>query len=104
MSRYKRDLLYGFRYDLFQQEGFLAVDTLRLAFIGDDQHALTFGARHSKRFLPRSEITIWIIDTTEESTPLAGFAFDQFAAVGWAIHADLQQPRLGITTIREATA
>ena len=76
-------LFYSFRYDLFQQEGFLAIDTLRFAFIGNDQQAFAFGAGHGKRFLPRSEITIRIIDTTKEGASLARFAFHQFAAIGW---------------------
>ena len=104
MSRYKSDLLDGFRHNLFEQEGFLTVDTLRLALIGDDQHAFAFGAGQGEWFLPRSEITIGIIDTAEEGAPLAGLAFDQLAAIGWTVHANLQQPGFGITAIGEAAA
>ena len=97
-------LLHNFRDDLFQQEGFGTLDALRFAFVGNDQHPAAFGAGLGQRFLPGREIAIRIIDTTEEGAPLARLALHQFAAIGRAGHADLQEPGLRIAAIRETAA
>mgnify|MGYP006340077481 FL=1 len=97
-------LFYGFRNDLFQQEGFGTLNTLRFAFVGNDQQPAAFGTWHSERFLPRSKVAVGIIDTAKEGAAFACFSFNKVAAIGWAGNTDLQQPRLCITTIREAAA
>ena len=97
-------LFYGFRNDLFQQEGFGTLNTLRFAFVGNDQQPAAFGTWHSERFLPRSKVAVGIIDTAKEGAPLACFSFNKVTAIGWTCNTDLQQPRLCITTIREAAA
>ena len=87
---YFLSLLYSFRDDLFQQEGLGTINALRLALVRNNQHAFAFGTWHSKRFLPRSEFTIGIIDTAKECAALASLSFHQFTAIGGTCHPNLQ--------------
>ena len=91
-------------HDLFQKEGLGTICTLCFAFVCDDEQAIALWTWLDNWALPRGEIAIGVIHTTEERASLAGLAFDKVAAIFGTGNTDLLQPRLGITTFGKAAA
>src|SRR5687768_13553362 len=97
-STFARRLLYSFRNDFFQQEGFLAIGTLRFPLIGNHKQTATFGTRLFERPLPGGEITIRIIFAAEKRPSLTGFSLHEFPPILRAQNAYFFQPGLCVAT------
>src|SRR6266545_8115958 len=92
------------RDDLFKKKSFRAIGALGFTFVRDDEQATAFWTWLFDWFFPRSEIAVWIIDTTVKCAAFARLAFDNFATIFRTSDTNLFEPGFGVTTCRKIGA